>query len=183
MVEALAKARYPGGIQLAYGSDPAADFARTLAALQRDDATLFEATLIGGRRQARVDILQRRGNVFRLLEVKSKSFDGAEHARLLADGKAGAFRGVRKPHNILGKWGEKLEDITYQVLLLEQVMPGVTIEPYLVLVDTSKTAAVDNVPSYFELVRHARRDGSGGAETGRYTAPPSCWRSWIWLPR
>lgn len=168
MVEALAKARYPEGIQLEYGSDPATDFARTLAALQRGDVTLFEATLISGRRQARVDILEKRGRVVRLVEVKSKSFDGAGHARLLAAGKAGAFRGVRKPHHILGKWGEKLEDITYQVLLLEQVMPGVTVEPFLVLVDTSKTAAVDNVPSYFELVRRVRRDGSIGLDTGRY---------------
>jgi Domain of unknown function(DUF2779) len=168
MVEALAKARYPNGIQLAYGSDPAADFARTRDALQRDNVTLFEATLIAGRRQARVDILEKRGTVIRLLEVKSKSFDGAEHAQLLATGKAGAFRGVRKPHGILGKWAEKLEDITYQVLLLEQVMPGVTIEPFLVLVDKSKTAAVDNVPSYFELVRRTRSDGSTNVDTGKY---------------
>jgi Domain of unknown function(DUF2779) len=168
MVEALAKARYPDGIQLAYGSDPAADFARTRDALRRDNVTLFEATLIAGRRQARVDILEKRGNVVRLLEVKSKSFDGAEHAQLLANGKAGAFRGVRRPHNVLGEWAEKLEDITYQVLLLEQVLPGVTIKPFLVLVDKSKTAAVDNVPSYFELVRRTRSDGSTNVDTGRY---------------
>lgn len=172
MVEALAKARYQGGVQLEYGRDVAADFARTLEALQGDTVTLFEATLLVGRRQARVDILQKRGRVVRLLEVKSKSFDGAEHARRLAEGKAGALRGVKKPYTILADWVEKLEDVTYQVLLLEQVLPGVTVEPYLVLVDKSKSAVVDDIPSLFDLVHREAPDGSRRLHTARYLGTP-----------
>ena len=169
MVEALAKARYADGIRLEYGRDAAADFARTLAALEAENATLFEATLLVGRRLARVDILEKRGNVVRLLEVKAKSFDSAEHARLLAEGKAGALCGVKKPHHILEKWDEKLADVTYQMLLLERVLPGVTIQPCLVLVDKSKTAGLDNVPGLFELVRHDGPDGHTRLHTARYT--------------
>ena len=169
MVEALAKARYADGIRLEYGRDAAADFARTLAALEAENVTLFEATLLVGRRLARVDILEKRGNVVRLLEVKAKSFDGAEHARLLAEGKAGALCGVKKPHHILEKWDEKLADVTYQMLLLERVLPGVTIQPCLVLVDKSKTAGLDNVPGLFELVRHDGPDGHTRLHTARYT--------------
>src|SRR5690349_7020680 len=62
MVEALAKARYTDGIQLEYGRDVAADAARTRDALAQENVTLFEATLLVGRQQARVDILQKRGN-------------------------------------------------------------------------------------------------------------------------
>ena len=52
MVEALAKAHYRDGIQLEYGCDVAANFARTRAALESPNVTLFEATLslVGARR-------------------------------------------------------------------------------------------------------------------------------------
>ena len=168
MVEALAKMKFSDGIQLAYGRDVAADLACTLDHLKQEEVTLFEATLLVGRRQARVDVLQKRGNVIRLFEIKAKSFNGAEHAASLADGKAGALRGLRKPFKILSDWEGKLDDITFQVLLLEHLCPGVTIKPYLVLVDTSKNADLDNVPSLFELVHTTSSDGSRHLQTARY---------------
>jgi len=172
MVEALAKAKYADGVQLEYGRGVADDAQRTLDQLGRDQVTLFEATLLVGRQQARVDILEKKGNTVRLLEVKSKSFDGAEHLLSLSEGRAGSLRGVRKPHKILGPWAEKLEDITFQVLLLEKVLPGVIIKPYLVLIDTSKTARLDNIPSLFELVRRTSADGTGRLHTARYIGSP-----------
>src|SRR2546423_4588337 len=138
MVEALAKARYADGMQLEYGRAVADDAQRTLDQLGRDQVTLFEATLLVGRQQARVDILEKKGNSVRLLEVKSKSFDGAEHLLSLSEGRAGALRGKKKPYKIFADWMEKLEDITFQVLLLEKMLPGVIIKPHLVLIDTSK---------------------------------------------
>ena len=168
MVEALAKARYADGVQLEYGRNVADDYARTLDHLRRDRVTLFEATLLVGRRQARVDILEKQGNTIRLLEVKSRSFDGAEHERLKADGRFGVFRGKKKPHGILGDWVAKLEDLTYQVVLLEKLLPGVVVKPFLVLVDKSKASALDNVPSLFELARRTSSDGSTRVHTARY---------------
>ena len=129
MVEALAKAKYVDGVQLEYGGGVAEDYQRTIDQLGRDQVTLFEATLLVGRQQARVDILEKKGNTVRLLEVKAKSFDGAEHALSLSNGKAGALRGKNKPYKILNDWEEKLEDITFQVLLLEKTLPGVVIKP------------------------------------------------------
>jgi hypothetical protein len=169
MVEALAKAKYVDGVQLEYGRGVADDYQRTLDQLGRDQVTLFEATLLVGRQQARVDILEKNGNTVRLLEVKSKSFDGAEHASLLAAGKGGCMRSSRKPFGILSKWAEKLEDITFQVLLLEKVLPGVVIQPFLVLVDTSKLALLDNIPGLFELVSRTTPDGTVRLLTARYT--------------
>src|SRR5437762_9007520 len=119
MVEALAKAKYADGVQLEYGRGVADDYVRTIEHLARERVTLFEATLLVGRRQARVDILEKKGNTIRLLEIKSKSFDGAEHALLLSEGKLGSLRTTRKPFGIRAGWAEKLEDVTFQVLLLE----------------------------------------------------------------
>jgi hypothetical protein len=169
MVEALAKAKYVDGVQLEYGRGVADDYQRTLEELGRDQVTLFEATLLVGRRQARVDILEKNGNTVRLLEVKSKSFDGAEHASLLATGKGGCMRSSRKPFGVLAKWSDYVEDVTFQALLLEKVLPGVVIQPFLVLVDTSKIALLDNIPGLFELVSRASRDGAVRLLTARYT--------------
>ena len=148
MVEALAKARYPDGVPLDHGGDLTTDFARTMEALEASDVTLFDATLLVGRRQARIDILVKRGNVLRIIEVKAKSFDGAAHARQLAQGQSGAFRGSRRPYRILADWDKTLADATYQVVLLELCMPGRSIQPALGLVDTSKSAGLDDVLSW-----------------------------------
>jgi hypothetical protein len=124
MVESLAKARYTDGVQLEYGRDTAADCERTVALLNaHENITLFEATLASGRCHARVDILEKRGNVFRLLEVKAKSFDGQEHADSIASGAKGVFRGKKKPHEIFTGWGDKLSDVTYQTILLKHLFP------------------------------------------------------------
>jgi hypothetical protein len=173
MVEALAKARYPHAIQLEYGRDVKADFARTRAALDAPNVTLFEATLLVGRRQARVDILEKRGNVLRVVEIKAKSFDGTEHARELAQGKSGEFLTAKRPYRVTSDWNDKIADLTYQVVLLEQLMPGFVIQPVLALVDKSKATGLDNVPGYFELVRRPAPDGSLRLHTARFTGSPA----------
>jgi hypothetical protein len=172
MVEALAKAKHADGVQLEYGRGVADDYQRTIDQLGRDQVTLFEATLLVGRRQARVDILEKKGNTVRLLEVKSKSFDGAEHLLSLSEGRAGALRGKKKPYKIFADWEEKLEDVTFQVLLMEKVLPGVIIKPFLVLVDTSKLAKLDNIPSLFELAFRPSADGTRRLHTARYIGTP-----------
>src|SRR2546430_6677641 len=79
MVEALARAKRPHGILLGYGRNYIEDFERTRELLERDEVTLFQATLLSGRRLARVDILEKRGDIVRVVEVKAKAFDGEAH--------------------------------------------------------------------------------------------------------
>jgi hypothetical protein len=135
MVEALACAKRADGILLEYGRDTAEDFRQTLELLRRENVTLFQATLLLGRRLARVDIIEKTGNVIRLLEVKAKSFDGDEHSANIAAGGPGLLRGKRKPHPVSGDWQEKVEDVAFQTIMLENALPGVTVIPYLLLVD------------------------------------------------
>jgi hypothetical protein len=144
------------------------DSARTLEHLSRDNVTLFQAPLSWGRRLARVDIIEKRGSVVRLLEVKAKSFDGSEHAASVACGSAGAFRQKSKPYSILTDWAQKFEDVTFQALLLERLLPGLTVHPFLVLVDKSKRSAVDNLPSLFELTRQVGEGGATRLLTARF---------------
>lgn len=173
MAEALANVKYGGAIQLHYGVDPVADFARTLEHLRNDNAALFEGTLLAGRRLARADVLVRGGSAIRLVEVKAKSIDGDEHRAILSDGGKGLFWTKRKKPEIAAAWREKLEDITYQVLLLEEILPGVRVRPFLALIDKSKRAAIDGIPSLFALEFEDRPDGGRRLITGRYVGDPA----------
>jgi hypothetical protein len=164
MVEALAKARYKDAVQLSYGRDVVADFEQTRKALEAENVVIFEGTLLVGRRQARCDIIEKKGNRVRLIEVKSKSFNGAAHAESLAAGKFGELRGTRRPYGVLAKWVDYIEDVAFQALLLESTLPGVTVEPWLALVDSSKVSGLDNVPGFFELVESE----DGRLQTARF---------------
>lgn len=168
MVEAVAKAMYPDGIALEYAGDPVGDAERTMAALMADTVTLFEATLLVGNKLARVDILAKMGNVFRLIEVKSKSFESDEHQERIAEGKGNLFRGKRKPYPIAPKWEPYLEDVTYQILLLSELFPDAVIQPILCMVDKCRRISFDDLPAQFTVERGSDRVGRGASTRVRF---------------
>ena len=172
MVEALACASRPDGIVLD-GWNIAENAERTRELLKRDDVTLFQATLMSGRRMARADIIEKRGSVVRLLDVKAKSFDGQEHLQRLRSTGVGVFRAKIGSHAILTDWVPKFEDLAYQTILLERMLPGVQVQPFLILVDKTKRSTIDDVPSLFELVRHERDDGTTRLHTVRFVGSPA----------
>lgn len=152
MVEALAKAHYPEGRELEYGRDVEQAWHTTREALREEHVTLFEATLLSGRSLARVDILQKQGNTMRLVEVKAASIDYRDHRASLEIGGPGAFRQKRKPNEIVSDYRAYLEDVTFQVVLLERLFPDVRVKPYLMLVDTSAVAKRDGVFDLFDRI-------------------------------
>lgn len=167
MVELLAKARYPGGIEFGDRDDPAAAWAETAAHVRAGDTTLFEATLFDGKRYARVDILQRVGQRLRLVEVKSKSWDSAEEAARAAEGRPGQLWSGRRNPQPSSAWRPYLEDVTFQVLLLESLFPEFIVEPYLCLVDASAHCTIDLLPGHFELVGGTGAEGRARGATVR----------------
>lgn len=169
MVDALARAQRPGGVLLDPTWDPVADFAKTRELLERDTVTIFQGTLLSGKRLARVDIIEKRGNEVSLIEVKAKSFDAAAHSDDIAKGGKGEFRAKRKPHAHLVTWLPKFEDLTFQVLVFEKVFPAVRVRPFIVLIDKNKRTTLDGAPKFFEVVRHVRADGSEPAYAAHFT--------------
>lgn len=159
MIEQLAKARYPSGRDMGDSRDSALGWAATAEAIRSGDVTLFEATLLNGRRLARVDILERRGNVLRLIEVKAKSWDSDKNRELTDQGKPRVFRNGKGGKNIAADWRKYLEDVTYQCLLLESLFPEFQVEPFLCLVDKSARCITDALPEHFDIVRDAGPDG------------------------
>ena len=159
MVETVAKLMHPGGVDLEYTGSSLENAGTTLTALQADKVTLFEATLLSGHKLARADILQKDGDTFRLIEVKAKLFDSAENAVRVAEGKGNCFRGKRKPFPISGPWLPYLEDVAFQVLVLQEMFPHAKIEPYLCLVDKSRRTTIDGLPKFFRIERRLNRAG------------------------
>lgn len=151
MVEAIAKLLFPEGREIT--TTPGQDgFEATMEALTRTEVTLFEATLLHDQMLARVDILERRGNNFRLIEVKAKSFDSQEDL-------PSPFRG--KKGRISKKWLPYLEDVAFQKYILSCIFPGAQVTTCLCLVDKSKTSNVETTFDKFHISPRSK-DLEGG---------------------
>jgi hypothetical protein len=169
LVEAFAKQLFPDGVAMAYGRDAAAAAAATRARLEGEPpVTLFEATLLDGLRLARVDVLRRSATGFDLYEVKSKGFDPADAAKRM-ERTGSAFRSLRAPYDIASDWREYLEDVTYQVTILKDLFPGVAVRAHLILVDKTKGAPHDGMPTWVRVVRGA----DGSLETAEFVGDPA----------
>lgn len=158
MIEKMAKLLFPDGVDLGVHSRSEEAARDTVAALQAQDGVFFEATFISGYKLARVDILQKRGNELHLIEVKSTSYSAEENDAAIADGLPNLFRSARDG-SILTGWRDYLEDVTFQVLVLQEVFPDAVIRPFLLMPDKSKTTNIDRLYSLFDL-RRVRTPGS-----------------------
>jgi len=142
MVEALARALFDNGVWVVpqAGETPEQATARLMAV--PGDGVWFEPTFVVDGMLVRVDILQRKDDVLRLIEVKAKSYDSRESET--------PYRGKRE--GILSNWREYLLDISFQTNALELVYPKMTVVPELCLVDTSKTCLEEAIFNKVELV-------------------------------
>lgn len=160
MVEKIAKLLHADGRDLPITADSNAAAAETLRALAADSVTLFEATFIHDGRLARVDILQKeRENeriILNVIEVKAKSYDSRENAVAVARG-TNIFRSVGG--EIRSEWQEYLEDIAFQVAVIQDQFPQAIIHAFLAMPDKAKTTTIDRLHSLFSLSRV--REGTG----------------------
>lgn len=90
LIEALARVLYPDGRWIGFNNDVEAAAWDTMSALA-NNCTLFEATLINDGLLARVDILIKRGNVFEIIEIKSRAFDRQKNDERVQQGSPTCF--------------------------------------------------------------------------------------------
>jgi hypothetical protein len=138
----LAKLHFPEGIEVT-ARDQAEQIRETAELLQRDEVTLFEATLQCGDFLARVDVLQKIGNEIRLIEVKAKSFDSGEGT---AD-----WWTVRPPRKIKSEMLPYLQDIAFQTHVFQLAFPGNRVHSELMLVDKAKRSSRDGLNQCFKI--------------------------------
>ena len=153
MVEFVAKAKYPGGTDLADERDPLKALARTRELVAaRKDAVVFEAAAIWDKFYARIDILRREGDTLHLIEVKSSSINSDEENDPDQDDSRSPFLKVKSPE-VATKWQPYLLDVAFQAHVLQQAFPGFKVRPWLCVVDKAHLATENETLANFRLSR------------------------------
>lgn len=141
-VGTLAKCYYPQGHDIeTLDYDQAV--AETNELLEHENVVIFEAAIQIERFFIRVDILEKTGNNVRLIEVKSKSFDGNSSLDFL---NRGGF--------IDTEWKAYIYDVAFQKHVLTLARPEWEIHAYLMLADKNSETNVDGLNQKFLLRDH-----------------------------
>jgi hypothetical protein len=138
-VEALARMHYPDGIFIntkPHQYEKAAKL--TQEALLKDDVVLFEAAFLIDGYFVRTDILEKKGNKIKIIEVKAKSYE-----------QGGRF--LTASGTILKEWEDKLWDLAYQKFVAMRAFPDFEFEASFMFADKTKKASVDGMNQLFRI--------------------------------
>lgn len=150
-VGALAKLRYPNGIEIKSKNHEQA-LLETQEHLKKEKCVLFEAAFKFENLFIRADIVVKAGNTIRLVEVKSTSFDeiGVDEEFLSPrDSKPGNPK-------IYSGWVEYLYDLAFQTYVIEKSYPDLLLSSFLMGVDKSKSATESGLHQLF-LIKQVGR--------------------------
>lgn len=139
----LAKFYYPGGIDIDT-LDKEQALKRTRDALQKDRVVIFEAAVEWGPFFIRVDILEKIGHVFRIIEVKSKTFD-PDQVR-----EQGFF--TKNKAGIDSTWEPYIQDVAFQAFVLKNAFSVSFVAAKLMLLDKTTQATVDGLNQRFIIM-------------------------------
>ena len=142
----LAKMYYPGGVEID-GESKEKQLEQTNAALKQENVIIYEAAIMVGHKFIRVDILERKGNSIKIIEVKSKSCDGIDELQFF-----------NKKKNIITSERPYLEDIAFQFLVVLEAFPNFKVTPYLMMPNKQVSCSVDGLYSNFVIKKEFNRD-------------------------
>ena len=131
----LAKYYYPGGV-LITALDTETSISQTKKLLLKENVIIYEAAIKTGIFFIRTDILIKRGNNIKLIEVKSKSIDKSNKTELT-----------------LKKWNPYLEDIAFQKYVLSKAFPEYSISAHLMLADKEASCPTNFLNQKFKLIK------------------------------
>lgn len=126
-----AQLNYPNGIEVIGDSIDIAIAETKKHIEQNENITLFEATFSSNGKVVRTDILEKKGNVINIIEVKSKSYDSDDEG------------------NPKKKLEEYIEDVAYQTLVLKEVYSNFEIHSFLLLPDKAKRTSIEGLAGWF----------------------------------
>jgi hypothetical protein len=143
MVGKLATLLYPGGVDLSEERSPekSAEITKELL-LNNENIIIYEAGILYDNLIIRIDILEKKGDVLNLIEVKAASFDG--------DNVDESINGL----------GEYIEDVVFQNYVLSSAFPQFKINPYLFMPDKAKTTNIDGLNGQFSIKKKESKPGS-----------------------
>ena len=152
----LAKAYYPGGVDLAEFKDKQESLEKTADLLQHDNVIIFEAAFCFNGLFIRADIVEKKGNKLRLIEVKAKSFNPETDSFLKRKG------------GLESAWAPYLNDAAFQYYVISKAHPDLEVVPYLMLADKSAVGVESGLNQKFKIV--AVESGSGAMKKVRKSA-------------
>jgi len=109
-----------------------------------ENITLFEPAIGVNNQLIRIDILEKKGNHFNLIEVKSKSYNSED----LAESRS---KQDKKPYWMKADFRPYLEDVAFQKKVLQEKYPQATVSAYLLMPDKSKINEHENLIHWFRL--------------------------------
>jgi len=136
----LAKCYYPGGHDI-NELDYKTSLEKTNKLLEQENVVIFEAAILYNNFFIRVDILEKIGNRVNLIEVKSKSYKGADEEFL------------NKKGFVAKDWKSYLEDVAFQKYVMQKAFPSWNVKSYLMLSDKSRLASVNGLNQHFQIVK------------------------------
>jgi len=153
-IEEYARLQYPEGILIEdpedrkdYNYQDLAD--QTTALLQRENVVIFEAAFYIDHLFIRTDLLVKKGNQIKLIEVKAKSIDPRKEDNFL----------TKKKNKIVSGWKPYLFDLAFQTYVAQKCLPNCKITPYLCLVDKTKATDYEGLNQLFRIKKNGKRTG------------------------
>src|SRR5690606_31382294 len=140
-VEALARLHYPNGTfinTLNYEYDKAVDL--TQRCLQEHSVDIYEAAFENQGSFVRTDIVSKKGDRIKLIEVKAKSFDPDD-----------PYLFIGKRGDINSGWKSYLFDLSFEKYVAQQAYPQYSFEAYLLMADKTKTTKIDGLNQLFRI--------------------------------
>lgn len=140
-VEELARLSYPDGVFVDaehYQYEEALNLTNNY--IDKDEVVLFEAAFGYENLFVLTDIVEKKGNKVRLIEVKAKSFDSANPNTFI--GKRGGM---------VAGWRAYLFDLAFQKYVAQKCYPDLEFTAYLMLADKSKKAQIDGLNQLFRI--------------------------------
>ena len=137
----LARQYYPGGVNIDVMEHEEA-LRLTNKALKLENVVIYEAAVRFGNFFIRADVLEKKGNLIRLIEVKAKSYDQKDSSGFLKK------NGFLSPN-----WVPYVFDIAFQKHVALKAFPKFRVNAFLMLADKTARTTVDGLNQKFFLDR------------------------------
>ncbi len=143
-VEELARMHYPNGLFIDtdhYEYLRAAEL--TQIALQQENVVIYEAAFLFNGLFIRTDILEKKGNHIKLIEVKARSFDSSDQ-----------YLFIGKNGGIVSGWKPYLFDLAFQKYVVAKSHPEFRINASLLMADKTKKAGINGLNQLFRIPKN-----------------------------
>lgn len=141
-VEELARMEHPEGVAI-LGDDYDYELlaSKTTELLKQENVIIFQPAFMVDGLFIRVDILLKRGNEIKLIEVKAKSINSSKHNSF-----------ITSKRKLIAGWDIYLYDISFQKYVMQLCYPEWNITPYLRLADKDAITTIDGLHQCFKVV-------------------------------